>query len=195
MAAERSSANPTIDEPATSSNSPKPLSLPTASSSSSSESTHPHPQCSIVTAQSEPSDSDIELRHVPEIAAPASRTVLTTLLQSSTLIPSNNASISPSTYHGHIPPSVPQGPTQNAEKSSWFHRLSRPIPYRLSGYWLLDILCMTIAIVSLAVSLASLIWLGVRTYKLSVSSAVNGAVSACTGLIQVSIDNGVLRVL
>ncbi|KAL2037451.1 hypothetical protein N7G274_009731 [Stereocaulon virgatum] len=187
MAAERSSANPTIVEPATSSNSPNPPNLPIAPSSSSSESNRLQSQCSNVTSQSEPSDSSTELQHVPETAAPTSRTVLASLSQSSTHIPPSTASISPMTYHDHIQWSVQQGPTHNTKKSSWFHRLSRPIPYNLSRYWLLDILGMTIAIISLAASLASLIWLGVRTYKLSVSSAINDAVSACASLIQASL--------
>ena len=58
----------------------------------------------------------------------------------------------------------------------------------------MDITGITVAVVSLAASLASVIWLGVRTYKLSVSSAVNGAVSACAGLIQVSTIHAVFRV-
>ena len=78
--------------------------------------------------------------------------------------------------------------------SNQFSRFLSLISSRLSGHWLLDIIGITVAVISLAASLASLIWLGVRTYKLSVSSAVNGAVSACAGLIQVSTIHAVFRV-
>ena len=198
MAVAGSGANPIIVEPTASSaspkNSPTSPSLVTNSSSESIDPSRPQSQCSS-TSQSDTSGSDLELRRIPKSVSPASQAPLATLSPSSTLVPSNTALSNSPPHNGNIPRSLPEEPAPTAGTSSRFPGLSSLIPHRVSGHWLLDIIGIIIAVTSLAASLASLIWLGVRTYKLAVSSAVNGAFSACTGLIQVSAMSLVLHLI
>ena len=102
----------------------------------------------------------------------------------STVVLSSTTTTDPSPSHSTIPRSTPQRPYDTLSGTD--SRVRDPVhraPIQYSSQWLSN----TIGIVSLAASLGSLIFLGVRTYKLEVSQAINGAVSACASLIQVTV--------
>ena len=102
----------------------------------------------------------------------------------STAVLPSTPTTDPSPGDSSIPRSTPQRPYDTLSGTD--SRVRDPVeraPIQSSSRWLSN----TIGIVSLAASLSSLIFLGVRTYKLEVSQAINGALSACTSLIQVTV--------
>lgn len=141
-----------------------------------SESSRPYSGCSSASSHSESLDADIEFgrfQHgVPSANCSASSAVLPSA-------PTRNSSPGARS----IPRSAPQQAchTLSGTGSRVQEPVGRPAT-ESSSHWLSN----TIGIVSLAASLSSLIFLGVRTYKLEVSQAINGALSACTSLIQVT---------
>ena len=146
------------------------------SSLNSSESPRPDSGCSSTTSRSETSDADIELRRLEDGVPPPECSTSTAVLPTT---PTRNSSPG-----GRIiPGSAPQWPRHTLSGTG--SRVREPVQraaVQSSSHWLSN----TIGIVSLAASLSSLIFLGVRTYKLEVSQAVNGALAACTSLIQVT---------
>ena len=146
------------------------------SSLNRSESSRPDSGCSSATSQSETSDADIELRRFEDGVPPANCSASTAVLPTT---PTRNSSPGGRS----IPRSAPQWPRHTLSFTG--SRVREPVhraAVQSSSHWLSN----TIGIVSLAASLSSLIFLGVRTYKLEVSQAINGALAACTSLIQVT---------
>ena len=143
----------------------------------SSESSGPRSTCSSATSHSDNSDTELEFSRFQRGVPPTSCSGSTTVLPST---PPKSSSPGSRT----IPRSTPQQPCRTPSGTS--SRAREPVgraAIQTSSHWLSK---NTIGIVSLAASLISLIFLGVRTYKLAVSQAINAALSACTGLIQVT---------
>ena len=146
------------------------------SSLNSSESSQPDSGCSSATSQSETSDADIELPRFEDGVPPPNCSASTAVLPTT---PARNSSPGGRS----IPRSAPQRPRHALSRTgSRVRELVNRAAVQSSSHWLSN----TIGIVSLAASLSSLIFLGVRTYKLEVSQAINGALAACTSLIQVT---------
>ncbi len=151
-------------------------SLARTSSTNCSESSRTHSGCSSATSHSETPDPDIEFGRFEHGVPPANCSVSTAVLPST---PTRNSSPGDRS----IPRSAPQRPRRAL--SGIGSRVREPVgraAIQSTSHWLSN----TIGIVSLAASLSSLIFLGVRTYKLEVSQAINGALSACASLIQVT---------
>ena len=151
-------------------------SLARTSSLNRSESARPYSGGSSATSHSESSDADIEFGRFQHVVPPANCSALSAVLPST---PARNSSPGDRS----IPRSAPQQPCHTLAGTG--SRAREPVgraATESSSHWLSN----TIGIVSLAASLSSLIFLGVRTYKLEVSQAINSALSACTSLIQVT---------
>ncbi len=176
MDAERPGVNANPVEPSISTTSSNLSSLARTTPPNCSESSRPQSGCSSATSHSEASDAGIELSGYQNGVLPANCSASTAVLPSATTINS-----SPSDRSN--PRSAPGWPSYKTSGTS--SRIREPVSrsaFQSSSHWLSN----TIGIVSLAASLSSLIFLGVRTYKLEVSQAVNGVLSACTSLIQVT---------
>ena len=176
MDAERPGVHTSTVESSISATSSTLSSLAGTSSTKCSESSRPHSGCSSATSHFVTSDADIEFARsqhgVPSANCSASSAVL-----------SSTPTRDSSPGDRSIPRSAPQRPCHSL--SGIDSRVREPVRRAViqsNSHWLSN----TIGIVSLAASLSSLIFLGVRTYKLEVSQAINGALSACTSLIQVT---------
>ena len=177
MDAERPGVHTSTAGSSTSATSSNPSSLAGSSSFNCSESPRPHSGCSSTTSHSDNSDAEIEFNRIQHGVPPASCSTSTTVLP---LTPPSSASPG----NRNIPRSTPQQPCRTPSGTSG--RTREPVrraAIQISSHWLSK---NTIGIISLAASLSSLIFLGVRTYKLAVSQTINAALSACTGLIQVT---------
>ena len=147
------------------------------SSLAGTSSSRPHSGCSSATSHSDNSDAEIEFSRFQHGVPPASCST------SSTVLPSTPPKIA-SPGNLTIPRSTPQQPCRTpSETSGRAREPARRAVVQTSSHWLSK---NTIGIISLAASLSSLIFLGVRTYKLAVSQTINTALSACTSLIQVT---------
>ena len=176
MDAERPGISTNLVEPSISTTSSNLSSLAPTASPTCSASSRPQSGCSSATSHSETSDADIELSGYQHGVPPAACSASIGVLPSASTLNS-------SPYDRSIPRSAPGRPCHTTFGNS--SRVQEPVSRTASqsrGHWLSN----TIGVVSLAASLSSLIFLGVRTYKLEVSQAVNGALSACTSLIQVT---------
>lgn len=183
MDAERTGVHTSIVESSTSAASSNLSSLAGSSSLNCCESSPPRSGCSSHTSRSDTSDTEIEFSRFQQGVPPANCSASITVPQST---PPNNSS--PGSRP--IPRSTLQPPYHTPSRTS--SRAREPISraaIQTSSHWLSK---NTVGIVSLAASLSSLIFLGVRTYKLEVSQAINGALSACTSLIQVTTPRGIL---
>lgn len=173
MAVQTHNANPIIVEPAASSNletSPRHLTPPlyNSSSNNSFDSSRPQSRGSSATTPSEassPIPRSIYSHELPAIRPPT---------------PLNLEPPTPDTTTSTTPL-----PSELAESST----ISNENPGR--SLWRLDFtrrrwLKLGQGVVALVASLAGLLFVGVRTYKLAVISAENSTLDGCTGLIQVS---------
>ena len=171
MDAERPGVGTTTAGSSTSATSSNLSSLVGASSS------RPHSGCSSATSNSDNSDAEIESSRSQHGVPPASCSGSSTVLPSTppkTTSPGNRT----------IPRSTPQQPGRTpSDTPSRAREPARRDVFLTSSHWLSK---NTIGIISLAASLSSLIFLGVRTYKLAVSQTINTALSACISIIQVT---------
>lgn len=179
MDAEQPGVHTSTAVPSTLATSSNVSSLGGTSSFNFSESPGPQSGYSSTTSHSSNLDAEIEFSRFQQVVPPASCSTSTTVL------PSTPPKIS-SPGSRTIPRSTPQQPyrTLSGTSNRAQERISRA-GIQTSSHWLSR---NTFGIVSVAASLSSLIliFLGVRTYKLEVSQAINGALSACTSLIQVT---------
>ena len=177
MDAERPGVHTSTPGSSTSATSSNPSSLAGSSSFNCSESPRPHSGCGSATSHSDNSDAEIEFNRFQHEVPPASCSTSNTVLPST---PPKSASPGNRT----IPRSTPQRPCHTPSGTSGQAREPfRRATIQTSSHWLSK---NTIGIISLAASLSSLIFLGVRTYKLAVSQTINTALSTCINLIQVT---------
>ena len=177
MDAERPVVHTSTVGSSTSAASSNPSSLAGTSTLNCSESSGPRSECSSATSHSDNSDTEIEFSQFQHGVPPANCSTSTTILPST---PPKTSSPGSRT----IPRSTPQPPCRTPSGTS--SRAREPVcraAIQTGSHWLSK---NTIGIVSLAASLSSLIFLGVRTYKLEVSQALNGVLATCAGLIQVT---------
>ena len=177
MDAERPGVHTSTVGSSTSAASSNPSSLAGTSTLNCSESSGPRSECSSATSHSDNSDTEIEFSRFQHGVPPANCSASTTVL------PSTPPQIS-SAGSRTIPRSTPQRPRRTPSGTSG--RAGEPFgraAIQTSSHWLSK---NTIGIVSLAASLISLIFLGVRMYKLAVSQTINQAFQACTSIIQVT---------
>ena len=177
MDAERPGVHTTTVGSSTSAASSDPSSLAGTSTLDCSESSGPRSESSSATSHSDNSDTEIEFSRLQRGVPPTNCSTSTPVLPST---PPESSSPGSRT----IPRSTPQQPCRTPSGTS--SRAREPVrraAIQTSSLWLSK---NTIGIVSLAASLISLIFLGVRTYKLAVSQAINTALQACINLIQVT---------
>lgn len=177
MDAERPGVHTSTAGSSTSATSSNLSGLAGTSSLNCSESPRPHSGCSSATSHSDNSDAKIEFSQFQHGVPPASCSTSNTVLPST---PPKSASPGNRT----IPRSIPRQPCRTPSGTSG--RAREPIrrgAIQTSSHWLSK---NTIGIVSLAASLSSLIFLGVRTYRLAVSQTINTVLSTCASLIQVT---------
>ena len=187
MAVENHHANPTIVEPAASSNTGTPPgllapSLNTSSSSNSFDSSRPQSRGSSATSPSgspPPATRDVEPYEVTNIG-PSTPPDLEPMPRSSTLSPNGGPR-----NRGTASTAVASDSAETASHLSAASRLSLRVPVLSRRPWLQH----TLGVITLVASLVALLFIGVRTYKLAVISTVNSTLDACTDLIQVSDDN------
>ena len=179
MDAERPKIHASTAVPSTSATSSNLSSLGGTSSLNFSESPGPQSGYSSTTSHSDNSDAEIEFSRFQQVVPPASCCTSTTVLPSTPpkILSPGSRTIPRSTPHQ---PYRPISGTSNRAQE----RISRA-GIQTSSHWLSR---NTFGIVSVAASLSSLIliFLGVRMYKLEVSQAINGALSTCASLIQVT---------
>ena len=195
MASEELKAAPSIVEPTPSSRGSTPSSLTTSSldpisSSSSPRSVRSRTLSSSATSQAGSSSSDIESDSVPK-SVPAETKIekppIQQLPDNEKLPPKSPRTPEEQTPQDQPPSSTPRAAAGQTQISNHVNRHTSAFPTKqtLAGERWYQWSQAILGVVALVVALISMLFYGIRSYKMAVWTTRNDELQACTGLIQV----------